>query len=214
MTAELPRQEAAPDWVAVRARLEHIASTARAALEPSPEVARVILEDRARVLARVPTAPADAAAVLTVVTFALGDEHYALETRFVRRVMRDADLSLTPIPGTPEVLVGVINLAGEILAVFDVARFLGLPRTLRTQQTRVLVLGVDRDEFGVLADAAHEVRPLRIDAILAPPGSFEGAGRSNLRGVTAEALVVLDGAALLRDPGLVVDQGEEASQGV
>jgi hypothetical protein len=34
-------------------------------------------------------------------------------------------------------------------------------------------------------------------------------GRDYLRGVTADALIVLDGDALLRDPRLFVDQAEE-----
>ena len=127
----------------------------------------------------------------------------------MRRVVRIDDVTLTPIPGTPDVLTGVINMGGEILAVFDLGRLFGMPGVTRTEQSRVLVLGQDRDELGLLADAAREVRPLRIDAILEPPGSLEGIGRTTLRGVTADALIVLDGAALLRDPRLVIDPGEE-----
>jgi len=159
----------------------------------------------------VPVVPPDSAAVLTVVVFALGPEAYALETRFVRRVVRTADVSLTPIPGTPDVLVGVINMGGEILAVFDLGRLFGLRRGAPTQQSRVLVLGADRDELGLLADAAFEVRTVPISHLLEPPASFEGLGRSLLKGVMADALIVLDGAALLCDPRLVVDQGEEAA---
>jgi purine-binding chemotaxis protein CheW len=204
------RPEAPIDWGRIRARLEAIERMGQGTLEPTPEQARAVLEARAQALARVPVAPPDASAVLTVVTFLLGDEPYAIETRFVRRVVRIDDVTLTPIPGTPDVLSGVINMGGEILAVFDLRRLFGLPRGARTEQARVLVLGEDGDELGVLADVAHEVRPLRIDAILEPPGSLEGIGRTTLRGVTADALIVLDGAALLRDPRLVIDQGEEA----
>jgi purine-binding chemotaxis protein CheW len=198
------------DWGTIRSRLERTELASRGALEPTPEQARAVLEARARALARVPLAPPDASAVLTVVTFALADEPYAIETRYVRRVVRIEDVPLTPIPGTPDNLAGVINMGGEILAVFDLGRLFGLSRAAGAEPTRILVLGEDRNEFGLLADAAHEVRPLRIDAVLEAPGSLEGIGRSSLRGVTADALIVLDGAALLRDPKLVIDQGEEA----
>jgi purine-binding chemotaxis protein CheW len=204
------RPAAAFDWGAIRARLERLEETARAALDPAPEAARAILEARAGALARVPPAPPDADAVLTVITFALGGESYAVEARFVRRVVRIGDVNLTPIPGTPDILAGVLNLGGEILAVFDLGRLCGLSRTARTGPNRILVLGTDSDEFGLLVETASEVCPLRIDAILDPPASFEGLGRSMLRGVTADALIILDGAGVLGDPRLVIDQGEEA----
>jgi purine-binding chemotaxis protein CheW len=204
------RREASIDWGVIHARLEGLERAARGAFEPSPEQAHALLEARAQALARVPVAPPDASAVLTVVTFALGDEPYAIETRYMRRVVRIDDVAVTPIPGTPDVLTGVINMEGEILPVFDLARLFGLARGTRTELARILVLGEDRDELGLLADVAHEVRPLRIDAILEPPCSLEGIGRTTLRGVTADALIVLDGAALLRDPRLVIDQVEEA----
>jgi chemotaxis signal transduction protein len=72
----------------------------------------------------------------------------------------------------------------------------------------VLVLGTDRAELGLLADAAHEVRRVRADEVLEPPGSVAGPGREYVRGVTSEALVVLDGAVLLQDRRLFIDQDE------
>jgi purine-binding chemotaxis protein CheW len=210
MTGATSRADAPIDWERIRARLERIDRAANGMLDVTPERAHEVLEARARALARVPIAPPDASAVITILTFALGDEPYAIETRYVRRVVRLEDVTLTPIPGTPEVLTGVINMGGEILAVFDLGRLFGLSGGAHAEPTRVLVLGEERDAFGLLADAAHEVRPLRIDAVLEPPGSLEGIGRTTLRGVTADALIVLVGTALLRDPRLVIDQGEEA----
>jgi chemotaxis signal transduction protein len=75
-----------------------------------------------------------------------------------------------------------------------------------TGAARVLVLGSERAEFGMLADAAREVRAVRADEVLEPPGSLAGAGREYVRGVTKEALVVLDGAVLLQDRRLFIDQ--------
>ena len=80
----------------------------------------------------------------------------------------------------------------------------------QTDPTRVLVLGDDRAEFGVLADAAHDITTLRVDEIHAAPDSATGVGREYLRGVTADALIVLDGAALLQDGRLFIDQGDES----
>jgi chemotaxis signal transduction protein len=79
-----------------------------------------------------------------------------------------------------------------------------------TERARVLVLGGERDEFGILADAVDEVTTLPLGELREAPGSLSGAGREYLRGVTAEALVVLDGAVLLQDAHLFIDQGDDA----
>jgi purine-binding chemotaxis protein CheW len=154
----------------------------------------------------VPAAPEQAGDRLEVVTFALAGEHYAVETRLVREVVRLTDY--TALPGAPPFLVGVLNLRGDILAVIDLRVFLGVPVQGLTDLARVLVLGVERAEFGVLSDATHEVRTLRLDEVLPPPDSTTGIGRQFLRGVTREALIVLDGAVLLQDGRLFIDEEE------
>ena len=115
------------------------------------------------------------------------------------------------MPGTPDSLVGLINLQGEILAVFDLRSFFGLEKKGSTDLSRVVVLGSDRAEFGVLVDAAQEVIALESDELLEPPGSVSGVAREYLRGVTKDALIVLDGAVLLRDARFYIHQEDEVS---
>jgi purine-binding chemotaxis protein CheW len=195
------------DWQEVRARLARATAATEQALRHTPEQARAVLDERARALARVPAPAPRADRVLTVVTFGLANERYAIETRHVREVARFTDF--TPLPGAPDFLVGVLNLRGEVLAVVDLRKFFGVARQGVTDLARVLVLGGEHAAFGVLADEAHEVTALRTDEVLEPPGSVAGVGREYLRGVTADALIVLDGEVLLRDARLFIDQGEE-----
>ena len=194
------------DWEEVRRRLARAAEATGETLRLSPQRAKAILDERARALARVPPAAPKASEVLEIATFALANEHYGVETRFVREVVRLADF--TPLPGAPPFLVGVLNLRGEILALIDLRTFFGVPARGLTDLARVLVLGDERPEFGVLADAAHEVTTLRVDEVHEAPDSAAGVGREYLRGVTKDALIVLDGAALLGDGRLFIDQGE------
>jgi purine-binding chemotaxis protein CheW len=206
MTAQRPATGI--DWKEIHARLARARQATEESVRLSPERAREVMGERARLLARVPPRAPEAAEVLEVVTFALAGERYAIETRFVREVVRFE--GLTPVPGAPDFLAGLRNLRGEILAVFDLRRFFGVADPGRSERSRVLVLGGDRTEFGVLADAVHEVTPLRVGEVGEPPASVAGAGRDYLRGVTAGALVVLDGAVLLADRRLFIDQEEAA----
>jgi chemotaxis signal transduction protein len=176
----------------------------------APERATEIMAERARALARVPAQAPLASEVLEVMIFSLGNERYSIETRHAREVVRLADL--TPVPGVPDFLTGIINLRGEVLAVIDLRKFFGLEERGLTELSRVIVLGRERAEFGILADAVHNVTPLRIDEVLEPPESTAGVGRQYLRGVTTEALIVLDGTVLLRDPRLFIDQHEESDK--
>jgi len=196
------------DWQAVRDRLNRSAQALEEAQRLSPERVRAILEARARAAARIPEVAPVAEAVIEVVRFTLGAERYALETTCVREILRSREI--TSMPGAPDFLVGVTNLRGQIVAVFDLRRYFGIPAPDATDLARVIVLGRERIEFGVLADAVHEVALLRLDQISEPPESVAGLARSFLRGVTAEALIVLDAGVLLDDPRLFIDLGEDA----
>ncbi len=208
MTRPAPRRIRAMDWREARQRLDRAIAATEEAGKPSPERARQVLAERARTLARVPTQAAGAGDMLEVITFTLAGESYGLETGHVREVLRLTEY--TPVPGAPDFLLGVLNLRGEILAVIDLRRFLGAAARGVTDLARVIVLGGERAEFGVLADSVLEVRALPREQVLAPPGSVAGVGRQYLRGVTAEALIVLDAGILLQDGRLYIDQEEEA----
>jgi len=202
-----PTQHREIDWQQIRRRLDRAVAATEEALRLSPERARAVMEERARALARVPAEAPRAAEVLQLVVFTLADERYGIETRYVREVTRLTDY--TPVPGAPDFLVGVGNVRGEILAVIDLRKFLGVAPRGVTDLSCVLVLGGERAEFGVLADAADEVLVLRTDELHEPPATVAGIGREYLRGVTGEALIVLDGGVLLRDGRLFIDQAEE-----
>ena len=162
--------------------------------------ARKILEERARLLARPPPAEVRAADRLELLVFSLSGETYALETRSVREVARFADF--TGLPGASPFLLGVTNLRGEILPVFDLRRLAGIAPKGLTDLSRLLVLGEDREELGLLADDVREVKTIRREEVLDPPEELAAIGRGLLLGVTKEAVIVLDGGGLLRDERL------------
>ena len=203
-----PNHGEAINWEKVRKRLARATAATEDVVTLSPEKARDVMETRARDLAKLPPQAARDTEILEVVCFVLANERYAVETRYVREVKELTDY--TPIPGAPPFLLGVINLRGEILAVIDLRKFFGVAERGVTDLSRVIVLGGERAEFGVLADAAHEVVTLRTEEVLEPPDSVAGIGREYLRGVTKDVLIVLDGAVLLQDVRLFIDQSKEA----
>lgn len=160
------------------------------------EAVRAKLEARARALARVPQREADEAS-LDLLLFTLAAETYAVETRFVREVARFGEFA--SVPHAPEALIGVTNLRGEVMPVFDLRPLLGVPKNRLTDLARAIVLEREGDVFAVLADEALDVERLPRSAVLPPSALPPGVEQAIVLGVTAQALIVLDGEALLGD---------------
>ena len=118
----------------------------------------------------------------------VGDDRYAVELTAVREVVRGPEI--TPLPGAPETILGVLNLRGDVVPVLDTAALLGIGR-------------VQRPDFAVVADTEQGPAALAADAtpatvaLSAPSGSAElpaGAGRFT---VGEEVVTLLDLAVLL-----------------
>lgn len=158
-----------------------------------------VLEERARALARPPSAR-EADDGLTLIVFTLDGERLALELDHVRAAGRTPPV--TPVPAAPSALTGVVNFRGEIVAVFDLGR-------ARPAEPRpyLIALGRERIEFAILADTVEGLVRTAAAAIVRRP--WEEAGDDAAAGgVTADALNVLDGAALLEDRRFVIDTAE------
>jgi purine-binding chemotaxis protein CheW len=209
MKSRRPASSGGIDWQRARERLARAQAALEGASKLSPERARAVMAERARALARVPPRAPDATEVLEAALFRLGGERYAIETRHIREVVRFT--TLTPVPGAPESFVGLLSLRGEVLAVFDLHRCFGVEESAATDHSRVIVVGSDRAEFGILADTVDEVAIVRTDEVHAPPASIAGLGRELVRGVTRDGLIVLDGIALLQANQFIIDQADQAN---
>lgn len=182
------------DWAEIRQRVEAAGRTVAGETAVSPEGVRQVLEERARALAR-PAVPPPAGDTLELITFALANEVYAIESRYVVAVFRLIDLS--PLPGAEPPVFGVTVWRGELLTILDLRAALGLSVTALNDLRRVIVLGEERPAFGILADAVRELVNLPASAVREPPEGV-AAKREYLRGVTSDAVLVLDAGALLR----------------
>lgn len=172
------------------------------------ENAVTVLRERARALARVPAPASAAEAVLEVIEFSLGPEHYAIESRYVREVSPLKDL--TPLPCTPPFIRGVVNVRGRILPVLDLKRFLDLPDKGITDLHCIIFVRANDVELGLLADAIGRVSSVPLGALEPSLPTLTGIHGRYLKGVTAERLIVLDVARILGDPKLIVHEEVES----
>ena len=165
------------------------------------------LRARAQALARPPPHMPAAGTLLEVLEFRLAQESYAIETRYVREVYPLKDL--TPLPCTPPFVLGIVNVRGRILPVFDLKNFFDLPEQGLTDLHRIILIGGNEMELGLLADITVGVRSIPADSLRPSLATFTGIRSEYLKGVTAERLVVLDVARILADPKIIVDEEVE-----
>jgi purine-binding chemotaxis protein CheW len=163
-----------------------------------------ILIERARALARSHEPAQPRGATLELLEFGLAKERYALETRHVTEVQPLRDL--TPLPGTPHFLLGIVNVRGRIVPVIDLKKFFELPEQGLTDLHRVILVRGDDIELGVLADVTRGVIDVPLASLQPSLPTLTGIRAHYLMGLTAERVVVLDFDRILSDPAITVRQ--------
>ena len=89
----------------------------------------------------------------------VGGDQFALPVEHVREIARLGDVS--PVPGAGEVVLGVRNLRGQVLPVFDLAALLGVAGSGRP--SRVVVAEAGGHRAGLAIDAVTDVAELGDD---------------------------------------------------
>ncbi|HUY87938.1 MAG TPA: chemotaxis protein CheW [Pirellulales bacterium] len=174
----------------------------------SPEAIEELLARRALALEQPPKPDPLENNVLHVVTFTLAGERYGIEAESVREIVCVDDF--TPIPGAPPFVTGVVNLRGGIVAVVDLRILLALPARGLVDMPQAIIVGRDTAEFGILATEVQEFVAVRPEELLEPSASSAGIEKALLKGVSVDAMLLLDGRKLLTDPRLFVNESANA----
>jgi len=95
-----------------------------------------------------------------LVVFTLGKEEFGVDISQVREIVRL--VQITYLPKAPVFIEGVVNLRGQVLAVIDLAKRIGIQANERGDNTRIIVVEVGDNTVGMLVDSVSEV--LRLSA--------------------------------------------------
>jgi purine-binding chemotaxis protein CheW len=175
------------DWEDVHRRLERDRAALDRALDPPPERVRQVFRRRAELLARAGNEPAAASGSTALLIFRLGAERWAVELDRVAEVVPHPRVS--PVPGAPSQVAGVVQVRGEIRPVCDLAGLLELPGL--DGPCAVLLLRRGAREFGLRTGPVEEIRSLPAAALRPGPG-----GSPYVKWVTPELVAVLDTTAI------------------
>jgi len=119
--------------------------------------------------------------LVDLVTFQVGDEEYGVDIRRITEVVRP--LRITPLPGMPEFIEGVVNLRGVLIPIVDLRKRFALSRIAENpRKMRMLITtgalpgaaGAGRELLGIIVDSVNEVMHVRKQDIGQAPEAARG----------------------------------------
>lgn len=106
----------------------------------------------------------------TYLTFQVATEEYGIEILKVREII--GMLPITPVPGSPAVMQGVVNLRGKVIPVLSMrCRFSLPPGEPHPHNVVIVVDGGDGTQIGLAVDRVREVAKFT-EADTEPPPSY------------------------------------------
>lgn len=125
------------------------------------------------------------------VVFLLGREEYGVRIQQVREIITMP--TIRPIPQLSAGLLGLINLRGAVVPVFDLKSRLGLPTDSARPDPKVMIVEVGSQIIGCPVDEVSHVQTIPGDVIELPEilgdhdDHFEGVAR-----VSSGLIILLD----------------------
>jgi purine-binding chemotaxis protein CheW len=132
-------------------------------------------------------------ALLHLVTFQLGKEEYGVEIASVQEIIRAADI--TPVPGAPSHVRGVINLRGKIIPVVDIRKRFALPDATASDAQRIIVVEIGQKRIGMLVDSVSQVIKVPAGVVEEMPEEATNIDENYIRGVgklESRLIIILD----------------------
>lgn len=140
------------------------------------------------------------------ISFRIGEEEYGVDIINVREIK--GWVPITPLPNTPDYMLGVLNLRGVIVPIFDMRCRFGLGHTKATPLHVMIILSVEDRIMGILVDAVSDILTAGSKQIMDVPDLDQRGDRKFLSGLLThdEKMVALLSLKQLFDINTIVDQ--------
>ena len=136
-----------------------------------------------------------------LVVLQLDDQRYALRLDTVERVIRA--LEIAPLPGAPAGVLGVVNIQGQVMPVYDLRARLSRPSQPLRLSDQIVLARTNRRQVGVCVDAVAEVLTYQPEHEIA--AAALGPGDAYVTGVVK----LPDGLLLIHDLDRFLTPAEE-----
>jgi len=100
-----------------------------------------------------------------LVTFSLDDRKFALYVSAVQRIIRVVEV--TALPKAPDIVVGIINLQGQVIPVFDIRMRFHLPAREMQLNDQLIIASTTKRTVALLVDSVNDVIEIPEEKIIA-----------------------------------------------
>jgi len=114
-------------------------------------------------------------------TFALNNEEYGIEIRYVTEIIGMQNIS--QVPDVNEFVKGVINLRGKVIPVIDIRLRFHLEERAYDNRTCIVVINIDEQVVGVIVDRVLEVLTIPRSEVESPPQIMAGRSSHFIQGM-------------------------------
>lgn len=115
------------------------------------------------------------------ITFSAGGQSFCLEITQIREIRRWTPV--TALPHTPDDVLGVMNLRGAVIPIFDLSARFGLGTTPANERNVVIVAAVAGTTIGLLVESVSEILSVEKSAIQETPDIKSDATKHSILGM-------------------------------
>ncbi|MEL6688277.1 MAG: chemotaxis protein CheW [Pseudomonadota bacterium] len=101
------------------------------------------------------------------VTFTVGDQKFCIDIMSLREIRGWSPA--TPLPDTPDYVLGVVNLRGAVLPIIDLALRFGLAESEPSDRSIIMITQVENKMVGLLADSVSDIITIDPSEVQAAP---------------------------------------------
>ncbi len=129
-----------------------------------------------------------------VISFYLEDDFFGIDLTAVKEINRH--IFYTVVPGSPENVIGIINLRGQIITLIDLALIMSYGPSDDISKKTCIILksnsGEQDNRVGFIIDRAGDVLDIPSEICESPPANCEG-----IKGVYIKKVARLEGSLLM-----------------
>ena len=118
-----------------------------------------------------------------LIAFRIGEQEFTVNVMAVREI-RGWTVA-TPMPHSPDYMMGVINLRGVVLPIVDLSARLGMKPAVPSPRHVIIVVQVRETMVGLLVDGVSDILTVADDIIQPVPEGASDLEKSFARGVIA-----------------------------
>lgn len=144
-----------------------------------------------------------------VATFNIGDEIFGVDILLTKEIGKIQEI--TKVPQSPEFILGLMNLRGQIVTIMDPGVFLDQQSTVAPEERRLIILKTEdeleplrkneliagnhmsSDKLAIVIDQIGDVIEIESSDILGPPPNLSGHKKEIVTGIIQQGkkLVIL-----------------------